>query len=292
MELTVKEIGQVLNALERKIEKDGVTKFQKEMQKKREEDSQRFPVPLSRSSIYRLVAYRDGDLSELYHSQPRTLKDVCKFLDETNQLNESFEDLRNRFGFVEDYLKTENTKYAKDDFYRLTGNYDMYRRYWIKRDRSLFMRSRVSIRKFKPGFYLFSERQWWPEQGYKEHSRGYLFPSANAVIAVCEAIQGQNTKFISISDFDPPLSDFGGEVQTFSGSAIASADVAPHFGYGFHCVRSNKVMKSCNVIHISDIKQEILKNILHNENYIVDKNDLNEKQLEFIFGDNAGGSDK
>lgn len=281
-ELTRRKVQEAVDALDQIRKQRQVNSFIKDMRKMYRTHRDLFPPHISRSSIFRILSMKN-DIDLLHEKQDASLRAVSKYLDAKKLLNDFDPSLQARIEFAQNYFRTKYSRYGAYSLRNLAGNYDMYRRFWRARDKNLFMRSRVKIKHFKRGHYLMFERQnwlkddFWPQEKYQEIDRGFLFPSGQSIISVSEAMGKEdgaagekNTKFYSINDFEPPL-EVAHTVNSFSGSAIASSDTPPHLGFGFHCVRSNNVKKFCEIVDIRDIKQDILKKILLNENYVIER---------------------
>jgi hypothetical protein len=146
------------------------------------------------------------------------------------------------------FFQTVDAKFNQSHLRALQGNFIMYRRYWRIPDNRTFMTSHVSIRLSSDRkTFGFSEHQYWlkdkqtGEKEWIEVDNGFMFPSGNSILTVCRSTKGNTTKFLSISKVQDVAPHTGEKINSFSGTGIASSDVPPHVGYGFHCIRETEV---------------------------------------------------
>lgn len=294
MVLNFSQVGRLLNFLvERKRQKLGLANLVSQMKADVRTNRVGLSKAVSKRSIERILelASSDGETDSTDHwhySAERLFEKLEKNHRPSASLlfdyleERGFQQAPEHSSFLEgmqEFLSTKNNLYGVNHLDAMIGDYHMYRRCWFRDNGKTYMRSFVRVRADDVlGIHSFIEIQKFPKERMYEYSKGYLFPSGNSILAICNASDRSTVKYLSISDLFPPQSRAGEPVEAFSGNGIASSDTPPHTGYGFHCVRVGDEMNptksedlSCRIFSFQEFESENLDcfhKVLYHDRFI------------------------
>jgi len=278
MQLTLLDISRLLKFLvEARSRKSGLPRLVKQIKDDLAAGRVKLDKEINRRALERILEASDLNhkvsgkepeysAQSLFDAMERNYKPTVRRLHSyVQQIGfEPISDKEDGFERIQGFLSTNNNAFNNNHLDALVGDYHMYRRCWFKDDGKTYMQSFVKIRADdRTRVYRFTEIQRFREFGRFERSTGYLFPSGQSILAICNAADKSTVKFLSINGLLPKQTRLGEPVEQFSGNGIASSDIPPHSGYGFHCVRvadADDPLKdkdvSCRIMSFDELKSE------------------------------------